>query len=85
VVYLSSSDLAHGAIPVPRHIFAEIGDLLISDLNRSLYQIRVFGQLGIITGLMGVLYAVHFRVIGTNKLEFGSLFPLFYHVTMLPC
>ena len=30
---------------------------------------------------MGVLYAVHFRVIGTNKLEFGSLFPLFYHVS----
>ena len=46
-------------------------------INRVKYQIMVFGLSGFFTGLMGVLYAGHFRVIGTNMLDFELLFFLF--------
>lgn len=46
-------------------------------INRVKYQILVFGLSGFFTGLMGVLYAGHFRVIGTNLLDFELLLFLF--------
>ena len=46
-------------------------------IGRVKYQILVFGLSGFFTGLMGVLYAGHFRVIGTNMLDFELLFFLF--------
>ncbi len=42
-------------------------------INRVKYQILVFGLSGFFTGLMGVLYAGHFRVIGSNLLDFELL------------
>ena len=46
-------------------------------INRVKYQILVFGLSGFFTGLMGVLYAGHFRVIGSNMLDFELLLFLF--------
>ena len=46
-------------------------------IARVKYQILVFGLAGFFTGLMGVLYAGHFRVIGTNLLDFELLLFLF--------
>jgi len=42
-------------------------------INRVKYQILVFGMSGFFTGLMGVLYAGHFKTIGTNMLEIELL------------
>jgi branched-chain amino acid transport system permease protein len=46
-------------------------------INRVKYQILVFGLSGFFTGLAGVLYAGHFRVIGSNLLDFELLLFLF--------